>query len=130
MQATCVHCNKEYTTKASYNSKYCSNQCQKDLEYEFYILEWKDGNEDGMVGKREYGQLSGHLERYLHEKFKTCCVCGISEWNNKAITLEIEHLDGNFRNNEEANLALICPNCHSQTDTYRAKNKGSGRARY
>jgi hypothetical protein len=130
MQAICIHCNKEYTTKASYNSKYCGNQCQKDFEYEFYIREWKDGLVDGLKGSKAHGQLSGHLMRYLHEKYTACCECGITNWCEMPITLEVEHIDGVFQNTSEANLILLCPNCHSQTDTYRAKNKGNGRARY
>jgi len=53
--------------------------------------------------------------------------CGITEWNGKEIVLELEHIDGNSLNNTEENLSLLCPNCHSQTDTYKGKNKGSGR---
>jgi predicted HNH restriction endonuclease len=41
--------------------------------------------------------------------------------------LEIEHIDGNFENNAEENLELLCPNCHSLTSTYKGANKGSGR---
>jgi predicted HNH restriction endonuclease len=39
----------------------------------------------------------------------------------------LEHIDGNAYNNSESNLSLLCPNCHSQTPTYKAKNKGNGR---
>ena len=53
--------------------------------------------------------------------------CGITEWNNKKIVLELEHKDGNSENNDLVNLELLCPNCHSQTPTYKAKNKGKGR---
>ncbi|MFW5895280.1 MAG: HNH endonuclease [archaeon] len=40
--------------------------------------------------------------------------------------LEIEHIDGNAKNNREENLDLICPNCHSLTSTYKALNSGKG----
>ncbi|MFA6159158.1 MAG: HNH endonuclease signature motif containing protein [Candidatus Paceibacterota bacterium] len=40
------------------------------------------------------------------------------------LTLEIDHIDGNPENNEKENLRLLCPNCHSQTSTYRGKNAG------
>lgn len=56
-----------------------------------------------------------------------CCECGISEWNKKPLTLQVNHRDGNASNNDPKNLELICPNCHSQTETYGAKNKGNGR---
>jgi predicted HNH restriction endonuclease len=43
------------------------------------------------------------------------------------IPLEIEHIDGNYMNNDENNLDLICPNCHSLTGTYKSLNLGHGR---
>lgn len=43
------------------------------------------------------------------------------------IPLEIEHLDGDYTNNKEENLAVLCPNCHSLTSTYKGTNKGNGR---
>lgn len=56
-----------------------------------------------------------------------CSCCGISEWNGNKLVLEIDHIDGNSDNNYPSNLRFICPNCHSQTDTYKAKNAGNGR---
>lgn len=43
------------------------------------------------------------------------------------LPLEIDHIDGNSENNSEENLRLICPNCHSLTETYRGANRGNGR---
>ena len=40
---------------------------------------------------------------------------------------QIEHKDGNHKNNHEENLTLICPNCHSLTETYKGANRGNGR---
>jgi hypothetical protein len=45
----------------------------------------------------------------------------------KPLVVEVEHKDGNSENNAPENVCLLCPNCHSQTDTYKAKNKGKGR---
>ena len=52
-----------------------------------------------------------------------CNSCKIDSWNNSAITLELDHIDGNKKNNKLSNLRLLCPNCHSQTITYRGMNK-------
>lgn len=123
----CEHCGKDYTTRPSYNSKYCSNECQHEFQYEEYIEAWKAGYVDGLVGDKAYAQLSNHLIRYIKSKYTGCANCGINSWNSKEITLEIEHIDGVSTNNDEDNLTLLCPNCHSQTDTYRAKNRGNGR---
>lgn len=51
-----------------------------------------------------------------------CYCCGIFEWNNKKLTLQIDHINGVNNDNRLENLRLLCPNCHSQTDTYAGKN--------
>lgn len=56
--------------------------------------------------------------------FKKCECCGISEWMGKPITIQLHHKDGDHTNNEIDNIAELCPNCHSQTDSY-AKPKGN-----
>jgi len=55
-----------------------------------------------------------------------CKICGISEWNDKFIILELDHINGDNRDNRIENLRFLCPNCHSQTDTWR----GRGKSRY
>jgi 5-methylcytosine-specific restriction endonuclease McrA len=52
-----------------------------------------------------------------------CSVCGISKWNGNDITLEVDHVDGNNKNNSIENIRYLCPNCHSQTDNYRFKGR-------
>lgn len=47
-----------------------------------------------------------------------CAKCGISEWNEKPITLQLHHIDGDNSNNNIDNLQLLCPNCHSQTENF------------
>ena len=94
--------------------------------YTEYIKRWKEGIEDGTKG---LSQTSNYIKRYLLEKFNnTCQCCGISNtWNGKPLSLQLEHIDGNSKNNKEENLSLLCPNCHTQTAYYGSKNKGRGR---
>jgi 5-methylcytosine-specific restriction endonuclease McrA len=54
-----------------------------------------------------------------------CAICGINSCNNKQLSLELDHIDGNRVNHTLPNLRLLCPNCHAQTDTYRSKNRFS-----
>jgi predicted HNH restriction endonuclease len=49
--------------------------------------------------------------------------CGLTVWLEKPICLELDHIDGNNRNNDETNLRLLCPNCHSQTPTWRNRKR-------
>jgi 5-methylcytosine-specific restriction endonuclease McrA len=51
-----------------------------------------------------------------------CNVCHISEYNGKPITLQVDHIDGDRKNNTLENLQFICPNCHSQTETWGVGN--------
>ena len=65
--------------------------------------------------------------KVLEEQDHKCNKCGISEWLGKPITFELEHKNGIRTDNERSNLECLCPNCHSQTPTYKSKNKGKGR---
>jgi len=52
-----------------------------------------------------------------------CAICGIGgTWNNKPLTLQIDHIDGDYTNNTKDNLRWLCPNCHSQTSNYGNKD--------
>lgn len=50
-----------------------------------------------------------------------CSECGISNWNNKELSLHLDHINGDSFDNRKENLRFLCPNCHSQTDTYCGK---------
>jgi len=63
-----------------------------------------------------------HFLKKLGTAGYKCTWCSISSWLGKPITLQLDHIDGDHRNNRLPNLRLLCPNCHSQTDTYAGKN--------
>lgn len=52
-----------------------------------------------------------------------CMKCNRTKWNDQPIPLELDHIDGNNKNNRLENLHLLCPNCHALTPTYRSKNR-------
>ena len=113
----CHHCGIEYQNS---NEKFCTHKCSTDnvakKSMEAYISSWTA--KPWSTIPKKYTILT---------KGYSCSECGISEWNDKPITLQLDHIDGNADNNHEDNLRLLCPNCHSQTDTFGAKNKGNGR---
>ena len=51
-----------------------------------------------------------------------CCICNNIEWMGKPVPLELDHINGNNRDNRRENLRFICLNCHAQTHTFRGKN--------
>ena len=119
----CLNCNREINNR----NKYCSNTGQKEFEYKEYIYNWKNNKVNGLKG--EY-QISNHIKTYLFNKYENkCAKCGwgeLNQYTNK-IPLEVEHIDGNYKNNLEENLILLCPNCHSLTSTYKGANLNKGR---
>jgi len=120
----CLSCGKE-TPRPRY--KYCSNACQIEYQYQSYIKKWKAGKVSGLTS---IGIVSKHIKRYLRRKFgNKCCLCGWSKINPKTgeVPLVAHHIDGNWRNNTESNLLLLCPNCDALSPTYAGLNRGSGR---
>jgi len=117
----CKNCKKEHlvTNKFSCSAIYCSIKCQQDYQKSQKLHKWL--NEGVVPGKK-------FIKNYMIEtKGNMCEECGTSEWNGKTLVLELEHKDGNSENNKLENLGLLCPNCHSQTSTYKGANKGNGR---
>jgi hypothetical protein len=94
--------------------KYCSRNCEKLHK----------------VNKRIKSKTAGKhaLKTYLKLKNNFCSICNLSNtWENKILVLIMDHIDGNPYNNDISNLRLVCPNCDSQLDTFKGKNKGNGR---
>jgi 5-methylcytosine-specific restriction endonuclease McrA len=52
-----------------------------------------------------------------------CDHCGLREWREKPLSMHLDHINGVRNDHRLENLRMLCPNCHSQTDTYGAKNK-------
>ena len=113
---TCNYCD----ATISRGKKYCNTKCQKELQYCTRIQEYQSGKV-AKLGKPT-------VKRFLKERDgDKCSVCDITDWCGEVIVFELEHIDGNSRNNKEDNLCLICPNCHSQTPTFKGRNRGNGR---
>ena len=119
---------KELKCKQETLNKYLK---QMDIVY--------DGNQSGKgfsknsprkMNLKEYLANSKDIQsnkvrkKLLEEGYKEyrCECCGLTEWLNRPIPLELHHIDGDRTNNTLENYMLLCPNCHAFTDSYRGKN--------
>lgn len=121
--------------KAAYNEgkkTICNNNPDMKLMREKSIKSKKEN-----AKKRfELGQsnhVSNHaIKRIMKDHYDrggSCEQCSITEWNGKQLSFELDHIDGNNYNNSLDNLRFLCPNCHSQTPTFRGRNVNTGKKR-
>ena len=119
----CKECEKEITSDKK--TGFCSISCKSKYEKRIKIQKWLCNPE---IIKSEH--IPKWLREYLLEKCNyTCEECGWNKINNHTgrIPLQIHHIDGNYMNYSNSNLKVLCPNCHSLTENYGARNTGRGR---
>jgi hypothetical protein len=89
-----------------------------------YIYKYEDMFTKNSIFDTKYVKkriLKGNLIDYK------CTECNIINWNNKSLSLELHHIDGDKTNNLIENLIFLCPNCHSQTDNFGSRNINSNK---
>ena len=148
----CPKCNTEHYKQGKFCSRSCANSRTWSEEDKHKKRIAALGNEPWNKGKKTGPRRTETLTKIKESHFKktrarflaglvterktirkqleqVCAECGINDfYNNKPLTLQVDHIDGNAGNNMPDNIRLLCPNCHSQQDNWGAKNKGNGRA--
>ncbi|MFD7279155.1 HNH endonuclease signature motif containing protein [Streptomyces sp. NPDC059862] len=95
---------------------------------------WRPRTPEGLLVE----QPTAHARRIPSDRLKwamtamgvpeRCALCGNEAvWLGQPLPLEVDHVDGNWRDNRVTNLRFLCPNCHSTTDNYRGRGKGRTR---
>ena len=116
----CKQCGKKVSFR-SHRNGYCSTDCRRKTETELWLARKLDGC-------HKYG-IASYAKRFVWERAHCQCErCGEKRTRGDgSFILAIHHKDGNWKNNCESNLELICPTCHALTDNYGARNYGKGR---
>jgi 5-methylcytosine-specific restriction endonuclease McrA len=76
-----------------------------------------------LVGRRNRSLLKARLVK-LGLLVEACATCGASEWRGRPLSVELHHVNGDGSDNRLENLQLLCPNCHSLTDSWGGRNRG------
>lgn len=128
----CELCGKEYQTKYR-NSRFCSLSCaaiEQGKKTHSEKLKYYYENQDEFVGIQD-NRVKIFKSDFIAEQQGKCAICGIMpEWNGKPLTFVLDHIDGDATNNRRENLRCVCPNCDSQLDTFKSRNKHSTRRSY
>ena len=124
---TCINCGVDIPSKGVYR-KYCSSKCQKIYERKVKYQDYLN-NQGKYVGvEMKYDWLKPII---LEEQNYKCSICNIEpNWNGKELHFVLDHIDGDATNNRRTNLRLVCPNCDSQLDTFKARNIGKSTRKY
>lgn len=86
--------------------------------------------EEILVEDSTYASTAGLKKRLIKEGLlsEECALCGVTDWCGAPIALQLDHVNGRRTDNRLTNLRLLCPNCHSQTDTWCGRNTGKARS--
>ena len=125
----CVNCgNIIENTYSSKQNKFCSYKCYCEYKHKLKYEQILNGDESIMRANYSPKNFKNDI---INEQGGVCAICGQKqEWNNKPLVFILDHIDGNAANNRRDNLRCICPNCDSQLDTYKSKNKNGSRSYY
>lgn len=122
----CEYCGKMYESKT--NTRFCSKECARKFRHKECYDDFLKNNEKYCNANYTPKNFKGE---FLKEQNYVCAICGCKpEHNGKPLVFVLDHIDGDASNNKRENLRMVCPNCDSQLDTFKSKNKNSKRRNY
>ena len=121
----CKNCDKIILLSNWNKQQFCNKKCEGEYKskkaYEDYLLN-PEKHCTALYSPVNFKKF------ILAEQNNKCAKCGIEPiWMNIILIFVLDHIDGNASNNRRENMRMICPNCDSQLDTYKSKNKNSAR---
>mgnify|MGYP000875434262 CR=1 FL=1 len=117
----CLYCDNIVINK---HSKFCSRKCCSEYHSENYYKDYLN-NQDTFYGRKSMRFCKSFI---LKEQNYKCAICKCENFHNKKpLVFVLDHINGRANDNRRENLRLICPNCDSQLDTFKSKNKSSDR---
>lgn len=117
-----------------YDDGHSYHQCRR--RFGFNSMTWYKARQRGEIRTRPYGTplpellARGKSRQNIKQRLiragileNRCQECGLSEWRGKRLSVQIDHINGIRNDNRLENLRMLCPNCHSQTETFAGYNK-------
>ena len=124
--AKCLNCG-EQTKGWAESTRFCSTKCSSRYRFKEQREAFLGG--DATVASCQHGLKRWARSLLLELANNACSKCGWDRLHpiDNLPLVEIDHIDGNHKNNHIDNLQVLCPNCHSMTPNHRARNWGKGR---
>jgi 5-methylcytosine-specific restriction endonuclease McrA len=124
--------------QAYYDAGHSYRQCQQ--KFGFCAGSWDKARKRGDMKVRPFAMPLEELMRRGKSRYNVkmrllrsgllkdeCSACGLTHWRGKRLSLHIDHINGVKNDHRLENLRMLCPNCHSQTETYGGRNAKKGR---